>query len=86
MTAAPVAASLEVAPAMLAVAPMAGLQAALPGFAADPLTAAALGLIYTSYWVQVLGLPSGEESEAAISRITDDMVARILALRTGDHG
>ena len=64
--------------------PIVPLPPELPGVATDPITAAALGMIYASYWLQVLRLPSGPEAEAAIQRITADMVARILALRKGD--
>ena len=64
--------------------PIEPLPPELPGVAADPITAAALGMIYTNYWLQVLRLPSGPEAEAAIERITADTVARILVLRKGD--
>ena len=66
------------------LAPIAPLPPELSGGATDPFTAAALGMIYTSYWLQVLRLPPGPEAEAAIERITADMVARILALREAD--
>ena len=66
------------------LAPIAPLPPELSGGATDPITAAALGMIYTSYWLQVLRLPPGPEAEAAIERITADMVARILALREAD--
>jgi hypothetical protein len=47
----------------------------------DPLTAAALGIIYTGYWLQLLQLPPGPAAEEAIARITAATVAQVQALR-----
>jgi hypothetical protein len=57
-----------------------GVQPAPTGAAQDQITAAALGVIYTGYWLQVLQLPPGPEAEAAIARITAATVAQVQNL------
>jgi hypothetical protein len=71
------------APVGVAMAPAPALPA-LEGVAAvSPLAAAALGIIYQTYWLRVLAAGSGPDAQQAIQAAGDDAVARIQALMDG---
>lgn len=74
----------EAAPAAVPAAAPAFAAAALPAAAlpagASPLLAAAVGIIYQTYWLRVLAAASAPDAQQAIQAAGDDAVARLQAL------
>ena len=64
--------------------PVAAEAPALPGLEAAPVTsplaAAALGIIYQTYWLRVLAAAAEPDPQQAMQAAADDALARIQAL------